>query len=109
MAVLIQEIYKILHFHSPKACFKLNRVGKITSILFQWMQLGQKLLGIKAFSLVTRPFFYAQFVGGDSEDELSKTAQTLWNSNVRLMVCPVQEEDLEDEADKYKIVFIFIL
>ena len=60
------------------------------------MQLGLKLLGNRPFSVLVRPVFYAQFVGGDSEGELIQTAKALFDSNVRLMVCPVQEEDIED-------------
>ena len=65
------------------------------------MQYGQKLLGNNLFSKLSRPFFYAQFVGGDTEKELAHTAKVLLDSKVRLMVCPVQEEDIDDGSEKY--------
>ena len=64
------------------------------------MQVGEKILGKYLFSSVTRPIFYEQFVGGDTEQELRKTAKSLLESNVRLMVCPVQEEDVLDTTEK---------
>ena len=64
------------------------------------MQVGQKMLGNKLFSKLTRPLFYAQFVGGDTEVELAKTAKILLDSNIRLMVCPVQEEDVDDVSTR---------
>ena len=64
------------------------------------MKIGERLLGNYLFSTLTRPFFYEQFVGGDTEAELTKTAKNLLESNVRLMVCPVQEEDVDDIVDK---------
>lgn len=69
------------------------------------MKLGEKFLGNKLFSRLARPLFYAQFVGGDTEQELAKTSQALLQSNVRLMVCPVQEEDLDDsqDTDRYRL------
>ena len=64
------------------------------------MKFGQKLLGNNLFSKFTRPFFYAQFVGGDTEKELAQTAKVLLDSKIRLMVCPVQEEDIDDGSEK---------
>ena len=58
------------------------------------MTAGQKYLGDRIFDLLLRPTFYRQFVGGDSESELLVTTQTLVKSGLRLMVCPVQEEDV---------------
>jgi hypothetical protein len=58
------------------------------------MKTGQKFLGGRLFPLLLRPTFYRQFVGGDSEKELTVTADTLAKSKLRLMVCPVQEEDV---------------
>ena len=69
-------------------------------MVFQWMKTAQTLLGSKIFSKLARPTFYNQFVGGDCETQLRKTAEALQKANIRLMVCPVQEEDI-DEADKY--------
>ena len=71
------------------------------------MHFGQKLLGSNLFSKFTRPLFYAQFVGGDTEIELAKTAKILLDSNIRLMVCPVQEEDIDDGSEKW--VFTTVL
>ena len=67
------------------------------------MKKCQGIFGTKLFSMVTRPTFYDQFVGGDTKEQLQITVGGLNQANVRLMVCPVQEEDLEDEsiAGKY--------
>ena len=69
-------------------------------MVFQWMKTAQTFLGSKMFSVLARPTFYNQFVGGDCETQLRETAEALQKANIRLMVCPVQEEDI-DEADKY--------
>eukprot|EP00095_Tigriopus_kingsejongensis_P004423 snap_masked-scaffold1224_size54636-processed-gene-0.6 protein:Tk04423 transcript:snap_masked-scaffold1224_size54636-processed-gene-0.6-mRNA-1 annotation:"probable proline dehydrogenase 2" len=50
-------------------------------------------LGPRSLAFFLRPTFYGQFVGGDSETELVSTATKLQDSGLRLMVCPVQEED----------------
>jgi hypothetical protein len=34
------------------------------------MRAGERILGKGLFSLVARPTFYRQFVGGDTEEEL---------------------------------------
>ena len=65
------------------------------------MNRCQSLFGTKLFSLVTRPTFYDQFVGGDTKEELQWTVDGLNKANVRLMVCPVQEEDLDTIQGKY--------
>ena len=49
-------------------------------------------------SAVIRPTFYRQFVGGDTEKELTSTAEKLKSAGLRLMVCPAQEED-QGEAE----------
>jgi hypothetical protein len=38
------------------------------------MQAGERILGKGLFSLVARPTFYRQFVGGDTEQELRSVA-----------------------------------
>lgn len=63
------------------------------------MKTGQKVFGDRLFPLILRPTFYRQFVGGDSEAELLKTSETLAKSNLRLMVCPVQEEDVGESNE----------
>ena len=61
------------------------------------MNQSQKILGPRIFGMIARPTFYNQFVGGDSEVELQRTVDGLKKANVRLMVCPVQEEDVSDQ------------
>ncbi len=58
------------------------------------MRRGRSLLGGRLFSGLVRPTFYRQFVGGDTAAELTHTADRLTESGLRLMVCPVQEEDV---------------
>ena len=62
------------------------------------------LMRIPGASLVARPTFYRQFVGGDTEQELRQTSELLAKAGIRLMVCPAMEED-EGEGggseDKY--------
>ena len=65
------------------------------------MKRCQGIFGTKLFSMVTRPTFYDQFVGGDTQEELQFTVSGLNQANVRLMVCPVQEEDLDTIQGKY--------
>ena len=43
------------------------------------MRFGEKWLGQRIFSALARPTFYTQFVGGDTEQELTETS-----SKVRL-------------------------
>ena len=62
------------------------------------MKTGQRVLGSRVFPLLLRPTFYRQFVGGDTENELKATTETLSKSRLRLMVCPVQEEDVGEAA-----------
>ena len=68
--------------------FSVYRTQKIFT-LGVWL-IRQWLLTRNLFSKLSRPFFYAQFVGGDTEKELAHTAKILLDSKVRLMVCPVQ-------------------
>ena len=65
------------------------------------MNVTRATLGERIFDKVVRPTFYRQFVGGDSESELNDTVQGLKNAGVRLMVCPVQEEDIDDAPAGY--------
>ncbi|TRY70761.1 hypothetical protein TCAL_04874 [Tigriopus californicus] len=63
------------------------------------MRQASSLMGTRGLSMVLKPTFYGQFVGGDSEEELRHTAHKLTSAGLRLMVCPVQEEDA-GEADQ---------
>ncbi len=63
------------------------------------MKAGERVLGGRLFPLVLRPTFYRQFVGGDTEKELVATTDTLAKSKLRLMVCPVQEEDVGEAVE----------
>ena len=38
------------------------------------MRMSEKCLGERLFSAVARPTFYKQFVGGDTEIELTQTS-----------------------------------
>ncbi len=59
--------------------------------------MGSRLLGARLFASLARPTFYAQFVGGESEQELDDTYKScLQKVGLQLMVCPVQEEDVGD-------------
>ena len=60
--------------------------------------MGHGSLG-PLFPLLLRPTFYRQFVGGESRAELDATVRSLEAVKLRLMVCPVQEEDA-GEADQ---------
>ena len=62
--------------------------------IFQLMRHGERFLGSRLFSGLLRPTFYRQFVGGDTREELVRTVEKLRETNLRLMVCPVQEEDV---------------
>ena len=61
------------------------------------MRKGRNLVGAHLFSSAMRPTFYRQFVGGDCKEELTTTADKLALANIRLMVCPVQEEDVGEQ------------
>jgi hypothetical protein len=61
--------------------------------MLQLMRRSSAILGTGIFSSLVRPTFYRQFVGGDTAEELTYTAGKLTKSALRLMVCPVQEED----------------
>ena len=76
-------------------------IFNIILFLKQLMNRCQGIFGTKLFSMVTRPTFYDQFVGGDTKEELQLTVDGLNKANVRLMVCPVQEEDLDTIQGKY--------
>jgi len=62
------------------------------------MRGSERILGEKLFSMIARPTFYKQFVGGDTESELSDCSTTLSSIGLKLMVCPAMEED-EGEGD----------
>ena len=47
------------------------------------MKRGQNIFGKKVFSMVARPTFYDQFVGGDTKEELQITVEGLNKANVR--------------------------
>jgi len=105
------DFKSVYQFKSTKELMRSYSILRLCGINFfvdnslKWMHFGQKLLGSNLFSKFTRPLFYAQFVGGDTEIELAKTAKILLDSKIRLMVCPVQEEDIDDgsenDAKKY--------
>jgi hypothetical protein len=65
--------------------------------------LKKGMLQAKCRLIKSAPYFtewhFVQFVGGDSEAELATTAATLAKSNLRLMVCPVQEEDVGEAEE----------
>lgn len=50
--------------------------------------------------LVLKPTVYAQFVAGNTEQDLSKAAADLKTLNLRLMVAPTLEEDKGEASDK---------
>jgi hydroxyproline oxidase len=64
------------------------------------MNAGEKILGPKLFNSIVRPTFYNQFVGGETEIELKITAKNLDKAGIRLMVCPVQEEDVGESCQE---------
>merc|ERR1712198_121944 len=68
-------------------------INKFVDNALPIMRGSEKVLGEKAFSAVARPTFYKQFVGGDTEQELTHTSDQLSRSRLRLMVCPAMEED----------------
>ena len=55
------------------------------------------MLGEKCVNAVIRPTFYQQFVGGDSEEEFEKLMLKLREQNLRLMLLPLYEDDLDDD------------
>merc|ERR1712156_54878 len=99
------DFKSVYQFKSTKELMRSYSILRLCGINFfvdnslKWMQYGQRLLGNNLFSKLSRPFFYAQFVGGDTEKELAHTAKVLLDSKVRLMVCPVQEEDIDDGSE----------
>ncbi|XP_047098523.1 hydroxyproline dehydrogenase-like [Schistocerca piceifrons] len=50
--------------------------------------------------LVLKPTVYAQFVAGNTEQDLSRAARDLKDLNLRLMVAPTLEEDKGEASDK---------
>jgi len=69
------------------------------------MKRSEAILGNRIFSAVARPTFYRQFVGGDTEEELSKTCELMRSSGLRLMVCPAMEEDEGEGSGEEKYDF----
>ena len=69
------------------------------------MRWAEAILGNKIFSAIARPTFYRQFVGGDTEEELSKTCELMRLSGLRLMVCPAMEEDEGEGSGEEKYDF----
>eukprot|EP00090_Calanus_glacialis_P005915 TRINITY_DN14627_c0_g1_i1.p1 TRINITY_DN14627_c0_g1~~TRINITY_DN14627_c0_g1_i1.p1 ORF type:complete len:474 (-),score=127.41 TRINITY_DN14627_c0_g1_i1:305-1726(-) len=69
------------------------------------MRWAEAILGNKIFSAIARPTFYRQFVGGDTEEELSKTCELMRSSGLRLMVCPAMEEDEGEGSGEEKYDF----
>ena len=63
------------------------------------MRWSQKVFGPQTLGFFLRPTFYRQFVGGDTESELRHTSNNLQEAGLRLMVCPVQEEDVGETED----------
>ena len=70
------------------------------------MRRGERVLGPRLFSGLLRPTFYRQFVGGDTQSELTRTIEKLSAANLRLMVCPVQEEDVGESSGDECVVSI---
>ena len=76
------------------AILKLCSINKFVDNALPLMRMGERLLGDRIFSKLARPTFYRQFVGGDTEEELRVTSQSLDRAGIRLMVCPAMEEDV---------------
>ncbi len=64
------------------------------------MRTFERLLGARLFSALLRPTFYGQFVGGETREQLTRTADRLAAARLGLMVCPVHEEDVEEEGEE---------
>lgn len=58
------------------------------------MEFGQRFFGVRILSAFLRPTFYKQFVSGDKPHELSQSIDEAQKFGIRLMLCPVQEEDV---------------
>jgi len=84
------------------AILRLCSVNLFVDNALSVMTKCEKLFGKRLFSMVARPTFYAQFVGGDSEEELRLTMEKLAATNLHLMVCPAMEEDEGESGDLNK-------
>ncbi|KAK3879959.1 hypothetical protein Pcinc_015521 [Petrolisthes cinctipes] len=68
---------------------------------YKLLTLGKRLVGPWMLRRLVAPF-YNQFVAGDTEEEMGRISQRLAQSNIRLMVAPMLETDLEEDHDVHK-------
>ncbi|XP_072524186.1 hydroxyproline dehydrogenase [Salminus brasiliensis] len=69
----------------------VNHCGKL-------MSLTQTILGKRAFARVLRPVVYAQFVAGETEEEISESMQKMSSLGLRPMLAVPIEEDLGEST-----------
>ena len=62
------------------------------------------MVGQKTINALIKPTFYSQFVGGDSEEDFLKVMQKRREQNLRLMLLPLYEDEL-DETDTRLVTF----
>ncbi|CAN9509069.1 unnamed protein product [Ophioblennius macclurei] len=62
------------------------------------MSITRTLLGRRGFSLVLRPTVYAQFVAGESENEISQSMEKMSSLGMRPMLAVPIEEDLGEST-----------
>ena len=59
----------------------------------QLLRTGEKILGSRILGYFLSPFYW-QFVAGDTEDEMAKSAKTLREIDINLMIAPMIETDV---------------
>lgn len=84
------------------AILKVCSLDRFVDNALPVMRACERVLGQRLFSLVARPTFYAQFVGGDTEQELRLTYKKLSEAGIHLMVCPALEEDQGEGGSEEK-------
>ncbi|CAL4152785.1 unnamed protein product, partial [Meganyctiphanes norvegica] len=67
-------------------------IDAIVNRSYQMLKLGERLLGGRLLGVVTAPF-YNQFVGGDTEQQMAATTNSMAELGIGLMICPMVESD----------------
>lgn len=62
------------------------------------MTITRKVLGQRCFCMVVRPSVYAQFVAGETEDEITDSMQKMSSLGLHPMLAVPIEEDLGEST-----------
>lgn len=69
-------------------------VNLLLRLFLQLMSVAQAILGRRLLSLLLKPTFYAQFVAGENESEISKSMEKMSSLGLRPMLAVPIEEDV---------------